>query len=67
MSSSGKTEVPGIYKVRDGILINTDNHSLTAYKNRKQRERNIDTMQDELKTLRDDISKIKEMLEKALK
>jgi hypothetical protein len=60
--SSGKTEVPGIYKVREGVLINTDKDSLTAYKNRKRREQRIDKMQDDIQSLKDDLQEIKDLL-----
>lgn len=60
--SSGKTEVPGIYKVREGVLINTDKDSLTAYKNRKRREQRIDEMQDDIQSLKDDLQEIKDLL-----
>lgn len=60
--SSGKTDVPGIYKVRDGILINTDNQALAAYKNKKKREVMIDNMQEDIKTLKDDLQEIKDLL-----
>ena len=48
----GKTEVPGIYKVREGVLINTDNKALAAYKNKKKRERNIDQMQEDMQNMK---------------
>lgn len=60
--SSGKTEVPGIYKVREGVLINTDNKSLNAYKNKKRREHMVDEMHEELKTVKNDLQEIKDLL-----
>lgn len=60
--SSGKTEVPGIYKVRDGVLINTDNKALSAYKNKKRRENMIDEMYDDVNNMKSDIQEIKELL-----
>jgi len=60
--SSGKTEVPGIFKVREGVLINTDNDSLTAYKNRKKREKRIDEMQEDIQSLKGDLQEIKDLL-----
>ena len=35
-----------------GAVINTDNSALAAYKLKKQRERAINTMQEEINTLR---------------
>ena len=60
--SSGKTEVPGIYKVREGVLINTDNKALAAYKNKKRREQNIDKMQEDIHLLKNDLQEIKDLL-----
>ena len=57
-----KTEVPGIYKVTDGILINKDNTALQIYKNKKQRERRIDEIQNDVASLKDDIQEIKQLL-----
>lgn len=59
---SGKTEVPGIVKVREGVLINTDNSSLAAYKNKKKRDIMIDSMQEEMQTLKNDLQEIKDLL-----
>lgn len=59
---SGKTDVPGIYKVREGILINTDNKALSAYKNKKKREQNIDKMQEDIYELKNDLQEIKDLL-----
>ena len=60
--SSGKTEVPGIYKVREGVLINTDNKAVAAYKNKKRREQNIDKMQEDIHLLKNDLQEIKDLL-----
>jgi hypothetical protein len=60
--NSGKTEVPGIYKVRDGVLINTDNSSLSAYKNKKRREVMIDHMHSDMQTMKEELQEIKDLL-----
>lgn len=60
--TSGKTEVPGIVKVRDGILINTDNQGLVAYKNKKKRDREIDDMQNDMASIKSDLQEIKDIL-----
>jgi len=57
-----KTEVQGIYKVTDGILINKDTDALKLYKNKKQRERRIDEIQNDVASLKDDIQEIKQLL-----
>lgn len=60
--SSGKTEVPGIYKVSEGVLINTDNKALNAYKNKKRREHMVDEMHEELQSVKNDLQEIKDLL-----
>lgn len=62
-----KTELPGIYKVSEGVLINKDKDALDAYKKRRERERQIDTIQKELSQLQDDTKEIKELLNQLLK
>lgn len=62
-----KTEAAGFYKSRDGILINKDNEALAAYKKRKQKEHKLEVMFDELDTLKNDISEIKELLKGIVK
>lgn len=57
-----KTEVSGIYKVREGVLINKDNEALKIYKNKKARERRIDEIQSDVLSLKDDIAEIKQLL-----
>jgi hypothetical protein len=60
--SSGKTNVPGIYKVSEGVLINTDNTSLSAYKNKKRRELMIDDMREDMQTMKEELQEIKDLL-----
>ena len=55
---SQKTEVSGIYKVREGVLINKDNEALQAYKRKKIRENNI----KDIDNLKEDLSEIKKLL-----
>lgn len=57
-----KTEIPGIYKRSEGVLINKDNDALKAYKNRRLREKRLDDLQDEVSTLKDDMKEIKSLL-----
>ena len=57
-----KTEYPGIYKEREGVLINKDNDALTAYKKMKQRQINIQSLKKDVDDLKSDISEIKELL-----
>lgn len=57
-----KTEVPGVYKVTDGVLINKDNEALKAYKLKKQKDRKINEIEEVVVSLRDDINEIKQIL-----
>ena len=57
-----KTEVPGVYKVSDGILINKDNEALQAYKMRKQKDIKINKMEDDISSLKNDMQEIKSLL-----
>ena len=57
-----KTEIPGIYKVGEGVLINKDKDALLAYKKRKQKEQKIDIMEKELRNLKEDMEEIKLLL-----
>lgn len=61
-----KTEVPGFYKAGEGIVINKDNDALLAYKKRKQKERRIEEVREEVNALKSDISEIKEMMKQLL-
>lgn len=40
-----KTEIDGLYKVSDGIIINKDNDALTAYKAQKKRNALLNTLE----------------------
>ncbi len=62
-----KTEIPGVYKERDGILINRDNTALDAYKKRMRKEKAIDDMQVEMAELKNDMKEIKDLLKGLVK
>lgn len=57
-----KTDVPGLYKVSEGVIINKDNTALQIYKNKKAKERRIDEIQNDVLSLKDDIAEIKQLL-----
>lgn len=57
-----KTQVPGIYKVTEGVLINKDNDALRAYKARKEKERKVSSMMEDMDNLKKDMQEIKELL-----
>lgn len=62
-----KTDIPGIMKVGEGILINTDNDSLKAYKARKLREKKLDELDSSMKSMKSELSEIKELLKGLVK
>jgi hydroxyethylthiazole kinase-like sugar kinase family protein len=57
-----KTEVPGIYKVSEGVLINKDNEALKAYKLRKEKDRKMAKLENEITVIKNDMQEIKELL-----
>lgn len=57
-----KTDVPGLYKVSEGVIINKDNEGLLAYKKNKQRLMMVDKLYNEMNTLKSDMQEIKELL-----
>lgn len=62
-----KTEIPGIYKRSEGVLINKDNDALAAYKKRRLKEKRLETISDEVASLKEDIEDIKSLLQQLLK
>lgn len=57
-----KTEVPGLYKVTEGVLINKDENALAAYKARKAKDKKIELMDRELTSMKSELSEIKSLL-----
>lgn len=62
-----KTEIPGVYKVGEGILINRDKDALAAYKLRKEKERRVQVLEQNLNELKTDIEEIKVLLKGLVK
>lgn len=62
-----KTDIPGIMKDGEGVLLNVDNKALYGYKQRKLREGKINTIEQELTELRNDIQEIKQLLKGLVK
>jgi hypothetical protein len=62
-----KTEIPGIYKAEEGVLLNKDNLALQAYKNRKARERKLEIVSYDIEMLKKDMSELKELIKGFLK
>jgi len=57
-----KTEIPGIYKAGDGILINKDNTALEKYRLRRAKESRINLYEERLDNMESSINEIKELL-----
>lgn len=62
-----KTEIPGYYKVSEGVVVNKDNDSLKAYKMQKMKNAQLNTMEEKVNKLESDISEIKELLKGLVK
>jgi hypothetical protein len=62
-----KTDVPGIYKERDGILINKDDEGLMAYKQKKLQSKQMKTFENDIASLKNDMAEIKELLKGLVK
>lgn len=58
-----KTEVPGLYKVSEGILINKDNDALVAYKAAKAKNKKLKDLESQIFELKENDKKIQNDLE----
>ena len=61
------TDVPGIFKTSEGVLINKDNDALKAYKIRKIKENKLNIIESDMDQLKTDMFEIKELLKGLLK
>lgn len=61
-----RTEIPGVYKVSEGILINKDNEALSNYKKRKEvfnkNKKKMDTLESKVNSIAEDMEEIKSLL-----
>ena len=57
-----KTDVPGVYKSGEGVLINKDNEALRAYRHQKMQRNKYTALEEEVKTIKTDLNEIKERL-----
>ena len=62
-----KTEVQGIYKTSEGVLINKDNEALLQYRKAKEKHREMSNLKEEVAEIKSDISEIKELLKGLVK
>lgn len=67
MKRTGKTRVPGMYKVKEGIVINKDNEALKQYKKRKRNMRKVEKMEEEMTEIKSSLDEIKDMLKGLVK
>lgn len=49
-------------KVADGVFINNDPEGLAAFKARKNRNKKVDEMSDDINTLKEELAEIKDAL-----
>ena len=61
------TDVPGIFKTSEGVLINKDNDALKAYKIRKIKENKLNIIESDMDQLKTDMLEIKELFKGLLK
>lgn len=62
-----KTDVHGYYKTPTGAVISKDSESLSAYKLKKQKSAQLNTMKNDIDQLKNDITEIKELLKGLVK
>ena len=59
---SQQTEIPGVYKEREGVLINKDNDALSAYKIQLQKAKETEILRQDVSDLKKDMEEIKNLL-----
>lgn len=62
-----KTDVDGFYKTPAGAVVCKDNESLNAYKLRKAKNVQLNTMKNDIDQLKIDMAEIKELLKGLVK
>jgi len=62
-----KTDVPGVYKDGEGVLINKDNEALRAYRHQKMQRNKYVEIEEEVKVIKSDLHEIKELLKGLIK
>jgi hypothetical protein len=62
-----KTDVAGVYKDGDGVLINKDNEALRAYRHQKMQRNKYSEIEEEVKVIKSDLHEIKELLKGLIK
>lgn len=62
-----KTDYDGYYKTPTGAVICKDNESLSAYKLKKAKNLQLNSMKEDIDQLKNDITEIKELLKGLVK
>lgn len=62
-----KTNIPGLYRSEQGYLINKDNDGLAAYKKQKAAARKMSEIETELKSIKNDVTEIKQLIRELVK
>lgn len=65
--SDTKSDVHGYYKTPSGAVVTKDNESLNAYKMRKAKNAELNTMKNDVEQLKNDMAEIKELLKGLVK
>jgi prefoldin subunit 5 len=65
--TEAKTDRPGIFKVKEGVLINKDNEALRSYKKRKMNMKRVEKMEQELSEIKSSMNEIKTLLQGLVK
>lgn len=62
-----KTDVPGLFKTPEGFLINKDKTALDMYKINRAKAKEMNDLKEDVKSLKDDMTEIKELLKGLVK
>jgi hypothetical protein len=66
-----KTDIPGIYKATEGVLVSKDNDSLRKYRDRRMllrlKDDKINILEDKISVLSKDMEEIKSFLKQLVK
>jgi hypothetical protein len=66
-----KTDIPGIYKATEGVLVSKDNDSLRKYRDRRMllrlKDDKINILEDKISVLSKDMEEIKSLLKQLVK
>ena len=61
-----KTKYDGIYKIKEGVLLNMDNEALQQYKLSKQKAKRLNQVEQDVSDLKAGMERIEKLLMRAL-